>query len=109
MTELEGCAVLKARFEAAGCRIIENHPLGEVPIELDGWDAERRVGYEWITTEAGDRDEVTPEVVAALEHKMAAGELYVLLVDEYDVDGPEELARAADRFLARLREQGTLP
>lgn len=102
LTEAEGRAILKARFEEAGFAIVESYRLteGELDVELDGFDPDRRVGYELLTTEAGDRAEFTPAVVAAIERRMAAGELVLFLIDEADADGPA-LDRAARRFLER--------
>jgi hypothetical protein len=70
---------------------------------VDGFDPQERIGYEYITTEAGDRAEITPAIVAALEEQMTAGKLYIFLVDELDIDGPDELRHAADRFIAHVR------
>lgn len=104
MTEAEGAATLKGLFEAAGYHIAERFTFDEdgVFAELDGWDADARVGYEYITSEAGDRLEFTPSAIATLEARMSRGELYVLLVDEHDVDGEAALASAAKDFLARV-------
>jgi len=110
MDERSGRAILHARFTAAGLAIEEDVRFTEEGVEvvLDGYDPARRIGYEYITTEAGDRESVTPEVVAALEARMVRGDLFVLLVDEHDVPGPEALSFAADGFLAVLRERGLL-
>lgn len=72
--ESEGCAVLKERFEAAGLAIVERFALGDLPgaITLNGYDPARRIGYEFITWEAADHEELTPEIVEALERRMAA-------------------------------------
>jgi len=78
-------------------------------VTLDGFDAARRIGYEYLTTEAGDRAEFTPAVVAALEAKMARGELYLLLVDQRALPGAELLERAATGFLGELARRGRLP
>ncbi|MGE0712174.1 MAG: hypothetical protein AB7N76_29805 [Planctomycetota bacterium] len=107
LTEAEGCALLRVRFQEAGYAIQEHAPFeeGGVRVELDGFDPAARVGYEYLTTEAGDREEFTPEVVGALEARMRAGELFLLLVDEQDVDA-RGLSLAAERFLqvvARMR------
>lgn len=104
MNEAEGCALLKQQFAAAGYDISEHFPFAEqgIHFSVDGFDPVRRVGYEYITTEAGDRTEITPEVVAALEQRMARGELYILLIDECDVAFPAELAHAAEEFLKRV-------
>lgn len=107
MTEAEGAARLRELFEAAGYRITERFTFDEdgVFAELDGWDAAARVGYEYITSEAGDRLEFTPTAIAALEARMARGELFVLLVDEHDVDGDAALSAAAAEFLRRVAER----
>ena len=110
MTESEGRAVLRSRFEAAGLAIDEDQRLtGEgYDFVADGYDAGRRVGYEYITTEAGDRVELPPAAVAALERDMAEGKLVLLLVDERDVEDENDLAAAAERFLGELRARGWL-
>jgi len=102
MTEEAGCALLKARFEKAGYTIAERHKvaIGGAEIELDGFDPAARIGYEYITTEAGDRTEITPAVLEALEDAMARDEFYVLLIDETDAPDERLLTVAADRFLA---------
>src|ERR1700761_3934786 len=104
MDEATGCSVLKEQFTQAGFAIQENYPLKEDPIcfNVDGFDPVRRIGYEYITTAAGDRTELTPELIAALETQMAQGApgaLYIFLVDELEVSGPDELCTAAARFL----------
>ncbi len=47
MQEREACALLKARFEAAGLHIAENVMFDEagVRFDMDGFDAAARVGY----------------------------------------------------------------
>jgi len=110
MDEHEGCAVLKRRFTAAGLSIQEHYDLreGAVTFHVDGFDPKRRIGYEYITTAAGDREEITPELVAALEERMGRGELFVLLVDEAEAPSEETLIHAADHFLMVLRMRGHL-
>ncbi len=110
MNERDGCAVLKGRFTAAGLSIEEGYRYRAhgVDVSLDGFDPRVRVGYEYITTEAGDRAELTVEVVAELEARMSRGELYLLLIDETEVDGAATLTRAADHFLGVLRGRGVI-
>ena len=110
MDEREGCALLKERFTAAGLSIEEAYAFreGGVAVSIDGFDPARRVGYEYITTEAGDRAELTADVVAELEDRMTRGELFLLLIDEREVDGGATLGRAADHFLGVLRARGLL-
>jgi len=110
MNEREGCALLKERFTAAGLSIEEHVRFAEegLDVTLDGFDPSQRIGYEYVTTEAGDREAITPEVVAALEARMLRGEMFVLLVDERDVPDPTALRFAADGFLEILRQRGKI-
>jgi hypothetical protein len=110
MDERAGRAVLRARFEAAGLTIAEDHRLevdGHV-IHADGFDPGRGIGYEYLTREANDHAELHPAVVAALEAHARAGDVILFLVDELDVAGPEELGALADGFLETLRARGRL-
>jgi hypothetical protein len=104
MTEHDACALLKARFEKAGFKIAENVGFDEdgVKFEVDGFDAAKRVGYEYLTEEAGDGWDVDGTVIAALEARRDAGELYILVVDEKDAADAAALTRAADVFLGQL-------
>ena len=110
MNEREGTELLHRLFTARGLEIQRDVPFDElgVSVSLDGYDPARRIGYELITTEAGDRESFTPEVVERLEQRMARGELYLLLVDEAD-SSEEALARAAAGFLDRLSALGVCP
>ena len=106
MTERDACALLKARFEKAGFTIAENVAFDEagVRFEIDGFDAAKRVGYEYVTEEAGDSWDVDGAVIAALEARRDAGELFILVVDEKDAADAAALGRAADVFLEQLAE-----
>jgi hypothetical protein len=101
MEERKACALLKQRFEAAGYHIEENQPFDEegVRFELDGFDAEARVGYEYISDEAGDSWDVDDGVKAALEARRKKGELHILFVEESEDPGEK-----ADAFLAALKK-----
>jgi hypothetical protein len=100
MTERDACKLLKARFEQAGYHIAENVALDEdgLAFEVDGFDAARRVGYEYITEEAGDSWDVDASAITA---RRDAG-LFVLVVDEKDAPDATKLGAAADLFLAQL-------
>lgn len=111
MDEATGCRILKEQFTQAGLAIAENYPLHEAPIcfNVDGFDPDARIGYEYITTAAGDRRELTPELLAALESRMrqgvptTQGGLYIFLIDEHQVKDEQELRSAAAQFLARVQ------
>ena len=104
MDERNACALLKQRFEAAGYRIEENRPFEEqgVAFEIDGFDPDARVGYEYISSEAGDSWDVGEEVVAAMEARREKGEIHILFVDEANA---AELGERADAFLAALEQK----
>ena len=103
MREKDACALLKTRFEKAGFEIEENVAFDEdgIACELDGFDAGRRVGYEYVTEEAGDGWDVDSDVVKALEARRESG-LFILVVGEADAPDAAALGRAADLFLGQL-------
>ena len=111
MDERAACALLKQRFEAAGFTIEDNRPFDEdgIRFEIDGFDPDRRVGYEYLSEEAGDSWDVDEAVIAALEERRKRGELHILIVDESHAPDPASLATAADAFLAELRARGLGP
>ncbi len=104
MDERAACAQLKRRFEAAGFRIKENQTFDEggIRFDIDGFDAARRVGYEYVTLEAGDGWDVDGDVIAALAERRRRGELHVLVVDEADAPDAASLDDAIDGFLQAL-------
>ena len=104
MDERAACAQLKRRFEAAGFQIKENQAFDEngVRFDIDGYDAGRRVGYEYVTDEAGDGWDVDGDVIAALAERRTRGELFVLVVDERDAPDAASLDEAIDEFLGEL-------
>jgi hypothetical protein len=102
MDERKAAGFLKQRFEAAGFTIAENVALDEegISFEVDGFDAARRVGYEYVSRESGDGWDVDEDVIAALAERRAAGDLSILVVDEHDAPDEVSLGRAVDAFLA---------
>jgi hypothetical protein len=107
VNEAEGTALLAARFAEAGYAITPNFHFheGDITVDLDGWDAAARVGYEYITREAGDHLQFDPATLERFEARMARGELAVLLVDERDAVTSAALDAAARGFLAMLAER----
>ena len=104
MQERMACALLKARFEAAGFHIAENVMFDEdgVRFEIDGFDADARVGYEYVTEEAGDSWDVDDAVQQALVERRKKGELFVLVVSETEAPDEATLGQRADAFLAEV-------
>jgi hypothetical protein len=104
MEERSACTLLRARFQAAGFQIAENvwFEGAGVRFEIDGYDAARRVGYEYITDEAGDTWDVDDAVIGTLAAARARGEYFVLVIAEADAPDPAALGSKADAFLAAL-------
>ena len=110
LSEKDGTEILRTCFADAGLLIQLDHPItvrGKT-VRLDGFDPARNIGFEYLSHEANDHAELTPEVVEELEAKMRRGELYILLIDEAEVDSAAMLERAAQHFLGVLRSRGRL-
>lgn len=101
LDERQGRAVLKEVFEEAGFTVVEEFPmtLGSFQLVLDGYDPERRVGYEYITTADGDREVLHEAVVEELDRLNEAGLLHLFLIDEQFIPDSKTLVEAARAFL----------
>jgi hypothetical protein len=104
MDERAACQLLKKKFEDAGYHIEENRAFDEagVRFEIDGFDPDARVGYEYKTRESGDDWDVDDAVVATLEARRKSGELFVLVVAEDDAPDAAALDARATAFLREL-------
>lgn len=102
--EATGRAVLKRVFEQAGLSILEEFPLmlGRYQLVLDGYDPERRIGYEYITSAEGDREALHEAVIGELDRLNETGLLHLFLVDEQFIPDLETLTQAAADFLHDL-------
>ena len=106
--EEHGRRILRRAFSGAGFEIEEDFPLqiaGTV-ILLDGYDPKTRVGYEYVTTAAGDRRNIDARVLDELNRLNEQGLLHVLLLDEQFIGSQEELAFACHGFLQELSLDG---
>lgn len=112
LTEAEGCELLTRVFTARGYRIARDVAL-DLPgaaFVADGWDAERRVGFEYMTRESGDHLDLEGPEIAALAAMMDRGELYIFVIDEVAIADPAELEWAAGAFLDEVeRRRGGRP
>jgi hypothetical protein len=111
MEERKASERLKQRFEQAGFRIAESVDFNEhgLRFDLDGFDAEAKVGYEYVTDEAGDGWDVDDDVVVKLTDLRKSGALHVLVIDEEEAPDEASLDRAIDEFLGELKERGIEP
>lgn len=104
---MTGRAILREVFQEAGLQIQEEFHFTSagVSVCLDGYDPVRRVGYEYITTADGDREELSPLVVAELDRLNEEGVICLFLIDERFIRGEECLREAAGDFLAEILSQ----
>lgn len=105
--EQQGREVLKEVFEEAGYRIEEDFAFqvaGSV-IYLDGYDPLHRVGYEYITTSAGDRQDLNEEVVEELNQLNEDRLVQILLIDEQVIASKKELRIASQAYLQGLEDE----
>lgn len=111
MEERKACARLRQRFEEAGFRIAENVDFDQhgMRFDLDGYDAAAKVGYEYVTDEAGDGWDVDEAVVAKLSELRASGALSILVVDEDEAPDEASLDRAISEFFSDLGARGIGP
>lgn len=111
MEERKASELLKRRFEAAGFRIAESFDFNAhgLRFDLDGFDADAKVGFEYVTDEAGDGWDVDDDVIAKLTALRQSGELSVLVIDEAEAKDEADLTRLADEFLAELKDRGIGP
>lgn len=111
MEERKACAHLRQRFEAAGFRIEENVDYAEhgLRFDLDGFDAGAKVGYEYVTVEAGDGWDVDEAVIAKLTELRQSGGLHVLVIEEAEAPELADLDRLAEEFFAELGSRGVGP
>lgn len=102
--EAQGRQILFEAFTEAGFKIEEDFsfPIAGTVVYLDGYDPGRRVGYEYVTTAAGDRANISERVLEELEQLNAENLVSVLLIDEHFISTAEELLFACRGYLEEL-------
>lgn len=99
LSERDGRIVLREAFEAQGYRVAEDYPLQlaglETTVLLDGYDADQRVGYEYLTGEDG----LEPD---QLEILLQQEQCTLFLIDESRVPDSETLLAAVFDFFRQL-------
>lgn len=106
LTETEGCNLLTRLFKARGYAISRNVLFREYGVEfhIDGWDAKARVGFEFLTSEDDDHDDLSLEEYKALTTAQRRGELSLFIIDEVEPLSAEDLALEAHEFLDELAD-----
>jgi hypothetical protein len=100
LSEADGRIVLREAFESKGYKIQENYllHLNGLEIELDGYDAAARVGYEYLTSEDGLESEALKQLLDSPQYK-------IFLMDEQQVPTAWVLAEAVFDFFRQSEGQ----
>jgi len=101
LSETEGCDLLARLFRARGYAIERNVLFREYGVEfhVDGWDAKKRVGFEFLSSEDDDHDDLSLSEYHALGAAQQRGELALFIIDEVEPLSAADLALQANEFL----------
>jgi hypothetical protein len=106
LSETNACDVLTRLFRARGYKIARNIPFREhgVSFHIDGWDAKARVGFEFLTSEDEDHDDLTLDEYKALMDAQQRGELALFIIDEVEPLSAADLTYTVTEFLDEVAE-----
>lgn len=101
LSEAAGCELLAKVFRARGYAIARNLQFREYGVEfhVDGWDAKARVGFEYLTSEDEDHDDLSLVEYQALMEQQRRGELSLFVLDEVEPISAADLEEQANEFL----------
>ena len=114
ISETKACDLLARIFRSRGYAIARNVTFREYGVEFhaDGWDAKARVGFEFLSSEDDDHDDLTLAEYQTLMAAALRGELALFVIDEVEPLSTSELFEAAEEFLDEVeaaRKAGRLP
>jgi hypothetical protein len=106
LSETEGCDLLSRLFRARGYAIARNLLFREYGVEfhIDGWDAKKRVGFEFLSSEDDDHDDLDLSEYQTLSAAQQRGELALFIIDEVEPLSAADLALQANDFLDEVDE-----
>jgi len=106
LSETEGCNLLARLFTKRGYAIKRNLQFREYGVEfhIDGWDPQARVGFEFLTSEDDDHDDLTLAEYKTLTAAQRRGELALFIIDEVEPLSAEALAAEAHEFLDEVAD-----
>ena len=101
LSEAAGCDLLAKVFRARGYAIARNLQFREYGVEfhVDGWDTKARVGFEYLTSEDEDHDDLSLVEYQALMDQQRRGELSLFVIDEVEPISAADLEEQANEFL----------
>jgi len=104
ISETKACDLLARIFRSRGYAILRNVTFREYGVDFhaDGWDAKARVGFEFLSSEDDDHDDLTLREYKTLMDAQQRGELSLFIIDEVEPVSAADLASAANEFLDEM-------
>ena len=101
LSETHACDLLARLFRGRGYKVSRNIPFREygVSFHIDGWDAKARVGFEFLTSEDEDHDDLTLDEYKTLMEAQQRGELALFVIDEVEPLSEADLTYTVNEFL----------
>lgn len=101
VSETKACDLLARLFRSRGYAVVRNVMFREYGVEFhaDGWDPKARVGFEFLSSEDDDHDDLTLAEYQTLMAAQQRGELSLFIIDEVEPLSAAELLAAAEDFL----------
>lgn len=106
LSETKACDLLARLFRARGYAVTRNIMFREygVTFHIDGWDAKNRIGFEFLTSEDDDHDDLSLEEYKTLMAAQQRGELSLLVMDEVEPLSEADLTATVHEFLDEVAE-----
>lgn len=101
VSETKACDLLARLFRSRGYAVSRNVKFREYGVDFhaDGWDPRARVGFEFLSSEDDDHDDLTLAEYQTLMAAQKRGELSLFIIDEVEPLSAADLVRAATDFL----------
>jgi len=101
VSETKACDLLARLFRTRGYAVERNVMFREYGVEFhaDGWDPKARVGFEFLSSEDDDHDDLTLAEYQTLMAAQKRGELALFIIDEVEPLSAASLLAAAEEFL----------
>lgn len=106
LSETTACDLLARLFRARGYSIARNVTFREygVSFHIDGWDSKKRVGFEFLTSEDDDHDDLSLPEYKTLMDAQQRGELSLFIIDEVEPFSAADLTATVHEFLDEVAE-----
>jgi hypothetical protein len=110
VSETKACDLLARLFKARGYAVMRNVMFREYGVEFhaDGWDPRTRVGFEFLSSEDDDHDDLSLAEYKALMAAQQRGELALFIIDEVEPLSATELVRSAEEFLDEVADAAAM-